>query len=179
MTCFLLCRVPVHAFPSFFLWVVCTFLVDLEDFFIYSWYWFLVAFKYCKYLISAEALSFYSLNVCWSSPSGSVVKNLPANGEDAGLIPGWGRFPGRRKWQATLVFLPGKCYGHRSLVGYSPWGRKRVRYNLMTKQQQTVYWWHRVNFNIIWCWDLLCHGWLALWGSCLVNLYPQMKRYFF
>ena len=29
----------------------------------------------------------------------------------------------RRKWQPTLVFFPGKFYGLRSLVGYSPWGR--------------------------------------------------------
>ena len=27
-------------------------------------------------------------------PSGSVVKNLPANAGDAGSIPGWGRSPG-------------------------------------------------------------------------------------
>ena len=30
----------------------------------------------------------------------------------------------RRKWQPTLVFTPGKSHGPRSLVGYSPWGRK-------------------------------------------------------
>ena len=30
----------------------------------------------------------------------------------------------RRKWQPTLVFLPGKSYGQRRLVGYSPWGCK-------------------------------------------------------
>ena len=30
----------------------------------------------------------------------------------------------RRKWQPTPVFLPGKSHGQRSLVGYSPWGRK-------------------------------------------------------
>ena len=28
------------------------------------------------------------------------------------------------KWQPTPVFLPGKSHGLRSLVGYSPWGRK-------------------------------------------------------
>ena len=28
---------------------------------------------------------------------GSVVKNLPANAEDAGSIPGWGRSPGEGK----------------------------------------------------------------------------------
>ena len=30
----------------------------------------------------------------------------------------------RRKWQPTLVFLPGKYHGRRSLVGCSPWGRQ-------------------------------------------------------
>ena len=30
----------------------------------------------------------------------------------------------RRKWQTTPVFLPGKSHGWRSLVDYSPWGRK-------------------------------------------------------
>ena len=35
-----------------------------------------------------------------------------------------GRIPWRRKWQPTLVFLPGESHGQRSLVGYSPQGRK-------------------------------------------------------
>ena len=29
----------------------------------------------------------------------------------------------RRQWQATLVLLPGKSHGWRSLVGCIPWGR--------------------------------------------------------
>ena len=33
-------------------------------------------------------------------------------------------FPWRRKWQSTPGLLPGKSHGQRSLVGYSPWGRK-------------------------------------------------------
>ena len=33
-------------------------------------------------------------------------------------------YNGRRTWQPTPVFLPGKFHGWRSLVGYSPWGRK-------------------------------------------------------
>ena len=32
--------------------------------------------------------------------------------------------PWRRAWQPTPVFVPGKCHGLGSLVGYSPWGRK-------------------------------------------------------
>ena len=32
----------------------------------------------------------------------------------------------RRKWQSTPGLLPGKSHGQRSLVGYSPWGRKEL-----------------------------------------------------
>ena len=35
-------------------------------------------------------------------------------------------FNWRRKWQLTPVFLSGKSHGQRSLVGYSPWGRKEL-----------------------------------------------------
>ena len=41
-----------------------------------------------------------------------------------GFNPSVGKIPWRRKWQSTLVLLPGKSHGQRSLVGYSPWGRK-------------------------------------------------------
>ena len=34
------------------------------------------------------------------------------------------RLPWRRQWHPTPVLLPGKSHGQRSLVGYSPWGRK-------------------------------------------------------
>ena len=32
----------------------------------------------------------------------------------------FGKIPWRRKWQPTLVFLPGKSNGQRSLVGCPP-----------------------------------------------------------
>ena len=45
--------------------------------------------------------------------------------ETRGSIPGSGRSPGEGKWQPTpVLFLPGEFHGGRSLVGYSPWGRK-------------------------------------------------------
>ena len=50
--------------------------------------------------------------------------------------PWAGKIPWRRKWQPTPAFLPGKSRGQRSLVGYSPWGCKRVEHNLVTKEQQ-------------------------------------------
>ena len=49
-------------------------------------------------------------------PRGSAVKNSPANAGDMGFIPRSGRFPWRRKWQPTLVFLPGKFHGQRSMA---------------------------------------------------------------
>ena len=42
------------------------------------------------------------------------------------------------------VFLPGKSYGQRSLVGYSPWGHKRD--DLAT--QQRIYCAHEMRQNL-------------------------------
>ena len=44
--------------------------------------------------------------------------------------------PWSRKWKSTPVFSPGGSHGQRSLVGYSPWGHKRVGHDSATKQQQ-------------------------------------------
>ena len=43
-----------------------------------------------------------------------------------------GKLPWRRTWQPTPVFLPGEPHGQRSLVGYSPWGHRRVEYRWAT-----------------------------------------------
>ena len=40
--------------------------------------------------------------------------------------PWFEKIPWRRKWQSTLVFLPGKSHGQRSLAGYNSWGYKEV-----------------------------------------------------
>ena len=59
-------------------------------------------------------------------PGGSDGKASACNAGDPGSIPGSGRSPGEGKWQSTPVPLPGKFHGRRSLVGYSPWGRKEL-----------------------------------------------------
>ena len=43
---------------------------------------------------------------------------------DVGLIPGSGRWPWKRTWQPTRVFIPGESRGQRSLADYSPWGHR-------------------------------------------------------
>ena len=40
------------------------------------------------------------------------------------IYPWVGKFPWRRKWNSIPVFLPENSHGQRSLMGYSPWGRK-------------------------------------------------------
>ena len=52
-------------------------------------------------------------------PSGSVLKNPPANAEaagDMGLIPGLERSPGEGNGKNTPVLLPGEFHGQRRPV---------------------------------------------------------------
>ena len=58
-------------------------------------------------------------------PDGSAIKNLIVKQET------WVQSLGREDplevgMEFTPVFLPGKSHGQRSLVGYSPWGRKEL-----------------------------------------------------
>ena len=58
-------------------------------------------------------------------PSGTEVKNLPANAGDVGSVPGSGRSPGGRIWQPNPMFLLGRFHRQKSVVvSYSPQGCK-------------------------------------------------------
>ena len=61
---------------------------------------------------------------------GSAVRNPPAKEGDSRLDPWVRKILWRRKWEPTLVFLPGKSYGQRSLAGYSPWGSQKSQTRL-------------------------------------------------
>ena len=57
-------------------------------------------------------------------PGSSNGKESAHNARDLGLIPGLGRSPGvghGNPLQHSCLEIP---HGQRSLVGYSPWGRK-------------------------------------------------------
>ena len=79
------------------------------------------------------SISLYSLYglPCWLSVKESTWRHR--------FDPWLGKIPWRRKWQPTPVFLPGKSHGPRNLVGYSPWGHKRVWHDLATKQQCALF----------------------------------------
>ena len=58
--------------------------------------------------------------------SGSDGKASAYNVGDLGSIPWVKKIPWRKKWQPTPALLLGKSHGLRSLVGYSPQGRKEL-----------------------------------------------------
>ena len=59
-------------------------------------------------------------------PGGSVVKNLPASAGDVGSVPGSGRSLAEDDGNRIQYPCLEKSHGQRSLVGYSPWGRKEL-----------------------------------------------------
>ena len=70
-----------------------------------------------------QSLLRFVLCITWASQVALVIKNPPANAGDiidVGSIPGLRRFPWRRAWQPTPVFLPGESCGQRSLEGNGP-----------------------------------------------------------
>ena len=67
-----------------------------------------------------------------TSPVELVVKNLPTNTGDMrrGFDTWVRKIPWRRARQPTLVFLPGKSHGQRSLAGYSSIASQKSRTQL-------------------------------------------------
>ena len=68
---------------------------------------------------------------------GSVVKNSPADAEDACWIPGWGRSPAEGNGNHSSI-LAWRNLWTEEPGGYSPWGHKRVGGDRATKQQQPL-----------------------------------------
>ena len=64
----------------------------------------------CMYFYEERFIKFKEI---YELKNAKMVKNLG----DPSLIPGSGRFPWRREWLHTPVFLPGKLQGQRSLAG--------------------------------------------------------------
>ena len=85
--------------------------------------------------IKASTIELYVvLNTCLSLssltsvgfPDGSVGKESCLQWRIPRFNPWVGKILWRRKRQTTPVLLPGKSHGEGSLVGYSPWSRKKL-----------------------------------------------------
>ena len=79
--------------------------------------------------------SWFSHSVQWGGKGASLVAQMVKNllqCKIPGFDPWVRKISRRRKWQPSLVFLPGESHGQWSLAGYSSWV-ERVRHNLPTK----------------------------------------------
>ena len=108
--------------------------------------------RYIKHLIFQSLV--LPISTPFSSVPGPYIYDLPTSNSGfpwwlsskepacrcrrRGLDPWVRKIPWRRKWQPNALFVPGKSHGQRSLVGYSPWDSKRVRHDLVTKQQRAT-----------------------------------------
>ena len=104
----------------------------------------------------------------WGRTESETLKRLSSSSssaEDPGSILGSGR-PWRRKWQPTLVLVPGKSYGWRSLVGYSPWGHKESEVTEQLHSTFTLF--LRDTDTSAWCLEIFIKRWsLILVSACL------------
>ena len=69
-------------------------------------------------------------------PGDSDDKESAYNDGDPGSNPGLRRFPWRRKWILTPVFLACRITGTEKPGGLQSMGSQKVGHNLATKQQQ-------------------------------------------
>ena len=60
----------------------------------------------------------------WMGLVAQTVENPPANAGDLSSISASGSSSRERNGYPLPLFLPGEFHGQRSLVDYSPWGRK-------------------------------------------------------
>ena len=63
------------------------------------------------------------------------------------------KIPWRRAWQPTPGFLPEELHGQRSLVGYSPWGRKEL-----DTTERLTYTHTQINMNVQAIHETIKHG---------------------
>ena len=87
------------------------------------------------YISQRNYSALISIVIILCFPGSLVVKNLPANTGDTGLIPGSGR-PLEKEMAIHSSILAWRIPWTEETGGYSPQGCKRVGDYLMTEQQQ-------------------------------------------
>ena len=97
--------------------------------------WYIVKCMYNlqNFVILSEVLSFYCSkhSICLISNNSSsswwfIGKESAYQYRRCRFDPWVKKISWRRQWKPIPIFLPGKFHGQRSLVGYSPWGRKKL-----------------------------------------------------
>ena len=82
--------------------------------------------QHCMYLLELVSEIQFA-NIYWEIPGGASGKEPACQHRRCKRHesnPWVRKIPWRRKWQPTLVFLPGESHGQRSIAGYSPWDHR-------------------------------------------------------
>ena len=143
---------------------------------IYLIYFIYHIYIYIHYIYTHYIYTHYThthTRTCMRSPGGSDSKESICNSGDLSLIQ-VGKIPWRRKWQPTPVFLPGESHGQRSLVCYSPWGRKEsdmTEWLILTLYMHTCTHTHTHTFSVF-LWRALPNAFSSLASLCLSGLPP-------
>ena len=89
--------------------------------------------------------------------------------KNSGSIPGLGRYPGKGNGNPLQHSCLGNSMDWRSLMGYSPWGCKRLRHDLVTKQQQ-------MSFHVLVTQITLALSNILLFGCTTENLFIHLLK---
>ena len=82
---------------------------------------------HAKRLLLTKFLCTWTVVSCYQLTEPSLVAQTASCQCRKLRIDSWVRkFPLKRKWQPTPIFLSEKSHGQRSLAGYSPWGLKEL-----------------------------------------------------
>ena len=134
----------------------------------------------------AQPVSTCQISTHLSSPWTSLVAQMvkcPPTMWETGFNPWVRKISWRRKWQPSPVFLPGKSHGQRSLVGYSPWGRKewdrteRLHFTLQALSWMPLPWglplWDLFALSLctLLPFNFLIYGWNLLYDNSLVTAF--------
>ena len=77
------------------------------------------------------------------------------------FCPWVGKIPWRRKWQPTPISFSGKSHGQRSLVGYSPWGHKKL--NMINNMNNSNAFWNLTPDYNLKMFPILCVAFSLWW----------------
>ena len=85
----------------------------------------------------------------------------------------------RRKWQPTPVLLPGESHGRRSLVGYSPWGRKESDMTEWYLKTLNTFFPEPSLFQVQCPWLTLGFSYGVIWGPFLTHLFDLQTSFIY
>ena len=110
------------------------------------------------------------LYLMWGFPGDSEGKVASYNAGGPRFHPWVRKTPWRRTWQPNPVFSSREFHGQRSLVGYSPWGRKESG----TTEWQRFHFQSPLKLHVIVC---TFHKWRTILGKP-EQLFKQLNSRF-